>query len=143
MEAEMNKVNPLAVIVAAIVDWFAQAGWFTAFSAMYVAGLGLTPQQVEEGKAHVTPWPYIIALVANLVMALVLAKVIGWVGQWSAAGGARVGFILGLGIAFTAMATANVFEQRPLSLILISAGYPVVGCVIMGAILGAWKPKGA
>jgi hypothetical protein len=86
----MNKVNPLAVLVAAIVDWFAQAGWFTAFSKIYVAGLGLTPRQVDEAKAHQDPWPYIIALVANLVMALVLAKVIGWVGEWSAAGGARV-----------------------------------------------------
>jgi hypothetical protein len=139
----MNKVNPGAVVVAAIVDWLAQAGWFTVFSGIYVAGLGLTPQQVEEGKSHMTLWPYVIALVANLVMALVLAKVISWVGEWSAAGGARVGLILGLGIAFTAMATANVFEARPLSFILVSAGYPVVGCIIMGAILGAWKPKGA
>jgi len=139
----MNKVNPGAVIVAAVVDWFLQAGWFTAFSKIYVAGLGLTPQQVEEGKAHMTAWPYVIALVANLVMALVIAKVIAWVGQWSAGGGARVGFILGLGIAFTAMATGYVFEQRPLSFILVSAGYPVVGCLIMGMILGAWKPKGA
>ena len=139
----MNKVNPGAVIVAAVVDWFAQAGWFTAFSKIYVAGLGLTPQQVDEAKAHQDPWPYITALVANLVMALVIAKVIGWVGQWSAAGGARVGFILGLGIAFTAMATAYVFEGKPHSFIYISAGYPVVGCILMGAILGAWKPKGA
>jgi hypothetical protein len=139
----MNKVNPLAVLVAAIVDWLAQAGWFTAFSNVYVAGLGLTPQQVDYDKAHQNGWPYVIALVANLVMALVIAKVIAWVGQWSAGGGARVGLVLGLGIAFTAMATANVFEQRPLSFILISAGYPVLGCLIMGAILGAWKPKGA
>src|SRR5437764_699878 len=138
----MNKVNPVAVIVAAIVDWLAQAGWFTGFSKIYVAGLGLTPEQVEADKAHATIWPYVIALLANVVMALVLAKVIAWVGEWSASGGARVGLILGLGIAFTAMATANVFEQRPLSFILVSAGYPVVGCIIMGAILGAWKPKG-
>lgn len=138
----MNKVNPGAVIVAAIVDWLAQAGWFTAFSKIYTDGLGLTAQQVEEGKTHMTMWPYVTALVANLVMALVLAKVIAWVGEWSAGGGARVGFVLGLGIAFTAMATANVFEQRPLSFILVSAGYPVIGCIIMGAILGAWKPKG-
>ena len=138
----MNKVNPGAVIVAAIVDWLAQAGWFTAFSRIFTEGLGLTPEQVEAGKSHMSPWPFVIAFVANLVMALVLAKVIAWVGEWSASGGARVGLILGLGIAFTAMATANVFEQRPLSFILVSAGYPVVGCIIMGAILGAWKPKG-
>jgi hypothetical protein len=139
----MNKVNPGAVIVAAIVDWFAQAGWFTALSGPYTAGLGLTPDQVAASKAHPDPWMYVTALVANLVMALVIAKVISWVGQWSAGGGARVGFVLGLGVAFTAMATAYVFEARPLSFILVSAGYPVVGCVIMGAILGAWKPKGA
>ena len=142
-EGEMNKVNPGAVIVAAVVDWFAQAGWFTAFKPTYTAGLGLTPQQVAESEAHPDPWMYVTALVANLVMALVIAKVIGWVGQWSAAGGARVGFILGLGIAFTAMATAYVFEGKPHSFIYISAGYPVVGCILMGAILGAWKPKGA
>jgi hypothetical protein len=138
----MNKVNPLAVVVAAIVDWLAQAGWFTALSGPYTAGLGITPEQMEASKAHPDPWMYVTALVANLVMALVIAKVISWVGLWSAAGGARVGFILGLGVAFTAMATAYVFEARPLSFILVSAGYPVVGCIIMGAILGAWKPKG-
>ena len=139
----MNKVNPGAVIVAAIADWLLAAGWFTVFSATYMAGAGITPQQVAESKAHPDPWPYVIAFVANLVMALVIAKVIGWVGQWSAAGGARVGFILGLGIAFCAMATAYVFEGKPHSFIYISAGYPVVGCILMGAILGAWKPKGA
>jgi len=138
----MNKVNPGAVIVAAIVDWFVQAGWFTALSGPYTAGLGITPEQMAASKAHPDPWMYVTALVANVVMALVIAKVISWVGQWSAGGGARVGFILGLGVAFTAMATAYVFEARPLSFILVSAGYPVVGCVIMGAILGAWKPKG-
>ena len=138
----MNKVNPLAVIVAAIVDWFVQAGWFTAFKPTYTAGLGLTPQQVAESDAHPDPWMFVTAFVANLVMALVIAKVISWVGQWSATRGARIGLVLGFGIAFCAMATANVFEQRPLSFILISAGYPVLGCVIMGAILGAWKPKG-
>jgi hypothetical protein len=138
----MNKVNPAAVVVAAIVDWFVQAGWFTAFSKIFTEGLGLTPEQVEAGKAHMSPWPFVIAFVANLVMALVLAKVIAWVGEWSAGGGAHVGFILGLGIAFTAMATSEVFERRPLSFILIAAGYPVIGCLIMGAILGAWRPKG-
>ena len=44
----MNKVNPWAVIVAAVVDWFAQAGWFTALSKPYTAGLGISPPQLPE-----------------------------------------------------------------------------------------------
>src|SRR3954464_11673978 len=81
-EGTMNKVNPGAVVVAAIVDWLAQAGWFTALSGPYTRGLGLTPEQVAQSKAHPDPWMYVTALVANLVMALVIAKVISWVGQW-------------------------------------------------------------
>lgn len=138
----MNKVNPWAVIVAAAVHWILAAGWFTLFGPAWLAGSGFTPERVAEIQAHPDPWPYVIAFVSNLVMALVLAKVISWVGQWSAAGGMRVGLTLGFGIAFCAMTTAFVFEYKPLSFILISALYPVVGMTIMGLILGVWKPKG-
>jgi hypothetical protein len=142
-EGTMNKVNPWAVIVAAVVHWILAAGWFTVFGPTWLAGSGFTPERVKEIQAHPDPWPYVIAFVSNLVMALVLAKVIAWVGQWSAAGGIRVGAVLGFGIAFCAMTTAYVFEYKPLSFILISAGYPVVGMMIMGLIIGVWKPKGA
>jgi hypothetical protein len=54
----------------------------------------------------------------------------------------RVGLVLGFGLAFTAMVTELVFEARSGQFLLIAGGYPVVGCVVMGAILGAWKPKG-
>jgi hypothetical protein len=142
MEETMNKVNPWAVIVAAVVHWVLAAGWFTVLGPTWLAGSGISAERAAELKAHPEPGPYVIAILSNLVMALVLAKVISWVGQWSVAGGARVGLVLGFGIAFCAMITADVFEYKPLSFILISAGYPVVGMTIMGAILGAWKPKG-
>jgi len=138
------KVNVLAVVVAAVAHWLLGALWFgVLFGNAWIAGAGFSPELLAEVKAHPSPWPYVVTFVANLVMALVLAKVIAWVGQWSAAGGARVGLVLGFGIAFCAMTTAYVFEYKPLSFILISAGYPVVGMMIMGLIIGVWKPKGA
>ena len=54
--------------------------------------------------------------------------------------GIIVGILIGLAAAM-AMVTEMVFEIRPGSFILISAGYPLVGCVLMGIIIGVWKPK--
>jgi hypothetical protein len=39
------------------------------------------------------------------------------------------------------MVTEMVFEVRMQSFILISAAYPLAGCILMGIVLGAWKPK--
>ena len=39
------------------------------------------------------------------------------------------------------MITEMVFEMRAVSFMLISAAYPLLGCILMGIILGAWKPK--
>jgi hypothetical protein len=139
----MNKVNLWAVIVAAVVHWLLGALWFgVIFGNIWMAGSRFTPQELEYYKTHPDPWPYVITFFANLVMALVIAKFISAVGQWSAGGGLRVGLMAGFGIAFAAMVTEMVFEYRSHTFILISAGYPVVGCMLMGAILGAWKPKG-
>jgi hypothetical protein len=39
------------------------------------------------------------------------------------------------------MITEVVFEARPGSFVLISAGYPLVGSILMGIIIGAWRHK--
>ena len=51
-----------------------------------------------------------------------------------------MGLLVGIATA-VAMVTELVFELRPRSFIVIAAGYPLVGCILMGIILGAWRPK--
>jgi hypothetical protein len=34
------------------------------------------------------------------------------------------------------------FELRSSTFMSISAAYPLIGCVLMGIVLGVWKPKG-
>jgi len=79
-----GKVNLVAVLVAAIVDFGLGAAWFTYFAKTWIAGL-----RMRGGSAR---------------------RVSG-------------------------------FEMRPSSFKLISAGYPFVGSILMGAIVGAWKKK--
>ena len=135
------KTNWLAVVAAAMAHFFLGAVWFSGMKGAWLAGVGKTEQELmQQGSPGMA---YGIAFVCNLIMALVLAKVIAASGRWSATGGMRVGLVLGFGLAFTALATELVFEARPAEFLLIAGGYPVVGGVLMGAILGAWKPKGA
>jgi hypothetical protein len=39
------------------------------------------------------------------------------------------------------MGTEFVFEGRSLEIFVITAGYPLVGTLLMGAIVGGWKKK--
>jgi hypothetical protein len=135
------RVNYVAAVVSGIVYFIIQALWFTLFAAPWIAGLGWTPEHVEQVKTHMTAWPYALAFVCNVVMAIVLAKIIAWTGSTSAAGGARVGTLLWLGFVLTSMATEFAFERKPASFTLIAAGAVLVGLVLMGAIQGAWMAR--
>jgi hypothetical protein len=52
--------------------------------------------------------------------------------------GAAAGFGAGLCWIATSFAINDLFEQRPLKLFLINAGYHTLQFTAMGAILGAW-----
>ena len=136
-----RRVNLAAVIVAAIVHWLLGAAWFTVFAKPWIAGLGYTEEQVKQIAATMGPAPYILVLAFNIGVAYVLARVIIGMNSQTAACGAGLGFMLGFGLAALPMLTEIVFERRPTSFALIAAGYPVIGMMIMGAILGAWKGK--
>ena len=88
-----------------------------------------------------SPLPYIIALVAALVVAYTLAWLLPKVGAQSAAGGAKTGALLALALIGTTFAQSYGFEARPLSLWLINAGYMIVGMALMGAIVGHWRKR--
>jgi hypothetical protein len=41
------------------------------------------------------------------------------------------------------MITEMSFEMRSSSFMLICALYPLIGSILMGIVIGVWKPKGA
>jgi hypothetical protein len=137
------RVNYVAALVSGIVYFVIQALWFTVFSGPWIAGLGWTPERVADAKAHAAPWPYVVAFIFNVIMALVLAKVMVGMNRVSAKCGAGLGAMLWLGLVLASMATEYGFEQKPASFTLISSGAVLVGLVVMGAIQGAWISRGA
>lgn len=133
-----TKLNYLAIIVAAVVHFAFGWAWYSAFAAPWMAGVGLTPEMVE-GNSSATP--FVIAGVVLLVAAFVLAWLIARLDPKGAAGGARIGAIVGIVFIAAYQGLNYGFQMKPLSLWLIDAGYAVIGMIIMGAIIGAWRKK--
>jgi len=134
------RMNWLAILVAAIAHWLLGAVWFTAFSKPWTAGLRMPKEELDAAMAHPNFWPYVIAFLCNLVLAFVIARLLAIGETHTLVRGIRIGILVGLAVA-VAMITEMVFELMGQTFILISAGYPLVGCTLMGIILGAWKPK--
>jgi hypothetical protein len=78
-------------------------------------------------------------------MAAILATAISWIiqatGPQTAARGAKIAAALWLGFVFTTWATEYAFEARGISILAINTGYPLVGMLIVGLVVGGWKAK--
>ncbi len=134
------RVNWSAILLAGIADWLLQAAWFTIFKTPWQAGTRMSQEELEHYTAHPDFWPYIIALVCNFVIAYVIARLLSAHERAGLFRGIRVGILVGL-VAALALVTEMAFEVRPRSFMVIAAGCPFVGCILMGIILGVWKPK--
>jgi hypothetical protein len=133
-------LNWPAILVAAVADWLLGAVWFTVFSKQWQAGLRMSPEELQSYMAHPNFWPYIIAFLCSALLAYVIARLVASAPSHGMFRGVTVGLLVGLAAA-VAMVTEMVFEARIQSFVLISAAYPLIGCVLMGAILGAWRRK--
>jgi len=136
------RVNWLAILIAAIADWLLGAVWFTVFANQWRAGIRMPADQLQQYMSHPFFWPYIISFVASLVIAYCIARVVAGSETHGLFRGIIAGILIGLAAA-AAMITEMVFEVRAGSFIVISAGYPLVGSILMGIIIGVWKNKAA
>ncbi len=139
----MRKVNWTAVIVASIVHFVVAAVWFTLLTNQWLAGIGKTKEtMMQQAGGGPVFYPYIVAFLCNIVIARVLAQVIlATSTNPTAWHGMRVAFYAWGGFVATTFLTEYVFELRSISIYAITAGYPLIGMLIMGGILGAWQKK--
>ncbi len=136
------RVNWGAVVAAGIADWILGAVWFTGFKNSWQAGTRIPPEELQAYMAHPNFWPYIVSLVGSILIAYVIARVLSSYEHHNLFTGIGAGLLIGFAAA-VAMITEMVFEIRAVSFIMISAAYPLLGCILMGIIVGAWRPKGA
>jgi hypothetical protein len=133
--------NYWAILVAALVYFVLGAGWFTLFTRQWMEGTGLTMDWLTTHAAVSPAIPYAVAFGSAVLIAFALSCVTQITGPQTALNGAKVAVLLWLGFVFTTWATEYFFEERSIQILAIVSGYPLVGMVIEGLIVGAWKKK--
>src|SRR6202167_4633478 len=133
-------INHLAVIIAAVVAWLASAGWYMSLGRVYQAALGKTPEQCkEEMKRPGAFLPFIYAFLANIIIAWMLAGVLGHLGpgQVTLKNGVISAAFLWFGFILTTMTVNYSFSGRDRRLLLIDAGNWLIVLLVIGTVIGA------
>jgi len=109
-----------------------------ALGKTWMAALGITPEQMAEARNRPGAYlPFIYSFVAELLMAWVLAGLLGHLGPVTLRSGIISAAFCWLGFVITAMVVNNSFAMRSWRLTLIDGGYWLLVLLLMGAIIGA------
>ena len=132
-------ISYIAVIAAAVVAWLVSAGWYMSLGRVYQAALGKTPEQCKaEMQKPGAFLPFVYAFIGNLVIAWMLAGVLGHLGPGAMTlkNGVITAAFIWFGFILTTMAVNFVFSGRDKRLLAIDLGNWLLVLVVMGAVIG-------
>lgn len=134
------RQNYLAILLAAIVCFLIEAAWYSYFLEAWLKGIGRNDAWLI--STGVNPaLQYATALLSEALIAAMISTFTQLTGLQTAYRGMKVAAGLWIGCVLTTLATEYAFEIRSYRLFAINAGFWLVGMVVMGAIVGAWKKK--
>ena len=136
-------INFLAVFIAAVAGWLVGAAWYYMLASHWLAAQGKTMEAFKQEQAAMKGdprafMPFVLAFIANLVMAWVLAGLIGHLGQVTIRSGVISGAFAWLGFVATTIAVNYAFGGRKPKLTAIDAGHWLAVLIVQGAIIGAF-----
>ena len=125
----------VAVLAAAAASWLFGAVWYGVMAKPWMAASGVAVGENGRPANATSPAPYIVSLVAAILVAGMLRHIFVLSGIDSVTQGAVSGFGAGLFIATPWIATNYGFAGRPVVLTLIDGAYATIGCTLMGVVL--------
>ena len=132
-------MNYYAIPLAALASFIFGALWYGVLGRPWMAAIGQTEEEIKAASAGFPiPPAFIIAIICQLIMAYVLAGLIGHLGanQVTFANGVISGAFVWLGFVATTLAVNYSFQGRPFNLTLIDGGHWLGVLVIQGAVIG-------
>ena len=131
-------INHLAVLIAAIVSWIFGSAWYGVLGAQWAEALGKTKEQLMPGGRPATAM-MIVSFVAELVMAEMLAGLIGHlgVGQFTVKNAVISALFVWFGFVLTVLVVNHGFQGEKRALTLIDGGH-WVGVIVLQALVLGW-----
>jgi hypothetical protein len=129
--------NYLAVFVAALAGFGVGAIWYMVFGKAWLDALGKTGEDIK-GSGVAQAMPFVIALVADLVMAIMLSGLMGHLGDVTIRSGIISALFIWIGFVITTMGVNHAFSGASPKLTAIDGGHWLAVLLVMGAIIGAF-----
>lgn len=137
---DLGNLNYLAILVGIIFNQVLGATWYSVWSKPWMAGVGLTMEDMEAMKGTPRQWyPYVVAIVGALVFTFGLAVLVQGTGADGVLDGLTLGLLASVAFIVTSYATTYSFEGRGLKIFLINIGYPLISYSVIGILLAAWQ----
>ncbi|WP_095084059.1 DUF1761 domain-containing protein [Mesorhizobium sophorae] len=130
---DFEAVNWLAVIAAAVVAWLFGAAWYMGLSKPWLKAARLDPATMKK-----SPLPFVISFIAELIMAYIMALVVGAMtgGEPTLLAGLVFGFVLWLGFVATTLSANHRYQDFGWDLTLIDGGHWLGVLLIIGVVIG-------
>jgi hypothetical protein len=136
----LGGLDYMAVIAAAIASFIFGGVWYNVFSKQWMEALGRTPDTLRRDRGPVGL--YVVAFVAQLVMAWMLAGVLLHLATGGLPTTLRTGVIsaafLWFGFVITTMVVNYSFQGARHMLTVLDGAHWLGVLLIQGAILGWW-----
>ena len=134
----MGSPNLWAVLVSGVLYWVIGAAWYSPvlFAKPWTQALGRSERELKKTNMPAT---FLVTLVAEVLAAYVLAHFVAYVGANTVSTGLTTGFWAWLGFVATTMLVNHLYSGKSRVLLLIDGGYHLVGLLVMGAVLAAWR----
>jgi hypothetical protein len=129
----MPIINYLAVLVAGVAGWLVGAVWYGVLGKVWMDAAGIV---CPDGKRPMPIGPMIISLAALILMALMLAGLMGHMGQPSVTIGVVSAALVWLGFVITTITVGNAFQGKKPMLTVIDGGHWLAALVAEGIVLG-------
>jgi len=135
---ETMTMNYWAVVVAAVVYMILGALWYSPalFGKAWMKGIGKTKEQVNANASAVN---YIIAIIGSFIACYGIARLMIMTGRTSISDGITIAVLVGICFMLTTFGINDTFEKRPAGLTVINILYHLVGFIVAGIIIGAWR----
>ena len=135
-----SGLNILSVLLAAVAAWLFGAAYYMALSKpwMRASGWRSKEEMLTAAGGKMSPLPFVISFVAELVMAYFLTGLIAHLGEvniWRALVSA---FFIWLAFVATTIAVNHRYMMKPWSLTVIDAGHWLGVLLVMGLVIGAF-----
>lgn len=125
----------LNVVLAGLASFIFGAIWYSAFATPWKAASGVALDAEGNPANQKDPKPYVIAIVASIVVAGMMRHVFELGGIDTLGKGVMAGFGIGAFLAAPWLFTNYGFAGRPMKLMLIDGGYATFGCTVIGLVL--------